>query len=200
MIDWSYTLQEATTDVSSSSKSAYWAHNDENTGYKWVVDVAPANGFYGNWDWNTSRIRVDVQDIYKRGYSDGQSYSTSASVTQYFHHHRTDTNSYSDTSVGGGIYSDDYISSYSGGCFTKYESKVCDGIQYVYGNGDKSTWAGGDIWWICDKCGNTNAMGWDWVQTHKSECVPRRCGRELGAGYTRTCGRVEGELVRSEYN
>lgn len=74
MKDWSNVMQDATTDASNSSKSAY-KYELENG--RWKVYVAPANGYYGNWDWAKS-IRADVHDVYNVGYADGKASATAS--------------------------------------------------------------------------------------------------------------------------
>ncbi len=69
MKDWSDKLQEATKDASHRDTQSAYMYGEYKG--KRVAYVAPANGYYGNWDWNKSII-VDVQEAYDQGYQQGQ--------------------------------------------------------------------------------------------------------------------------------
>ena len=58
MVNRSTTIQTATTSTSDSSKSCYRTGN----GY---IDVIPALGYWGSWDWNKSYIRVPSTVTFK---------------------------------------------------------------------------------------------------------------------------------------
>ena len=53
MKNWSSTIQTATTDASNQSKSCY-RKNGAN------LEVVPAIGYWGTWNWNASCIRVPL--------------------------------------------------------------------------------------------------------------------------------------------
>lgn len=55
MIDLSNTIQTATTSTADRTKSAY----------KWDsgIVIAPGNGYWGNWDWSKSAIKVPAADF-----------------------------------------------------------------------------------------------------------------------------------------
>ncbi len=83
-------MQEATTDTSSNTRSCFRTIYD-NSKKRWVVDVAPANGFYGNWNWDESRIRVDVQSVYDAGYAAGISKAQSRDYVFIVQHTHVDS-------------------------------------------------------------------------------------------------------------
>ncbi|HAU84005.1 MAG TPA: hypothetical protein DCW90_00290 [Lachnospiraceae bacterium] len=72
MKNYTNSIQTATTDATDSSKSCYWARN----GY---IDVIPAVGYWGSWNWDRSYIRVP--DRYNDGYNAGVNAKTSKSWT-----------------------------------------------------------------------------------------------------------------------
>ena len=58
MKNWSKSIQTATTSTADQSKSCYRISNGN-------IEVVPAIGYWGMWDWNQSCIRVPIQSAVK---------------------------------------------------------------------------------------------------------------------------------------
>ena len=58
MKNWSKSIQTATTSIADQSKSCYRISNGN-------IEVVPAIGYWGMWDWNQSCIRVPIQSAVK---------------------------------------------------------------------------------------------------------------------------------------
>ncbi len=132
-------------------------------------------------------------------------------MIHYYHHHSTSSNSYSTQSSSPDTYSDEYESSFSGGCFTEYHETPTYGAHWFKVSG--SGYQGKQEYSVtCQRCGATGYVGTSMsVENTQREYYVGRDMGESGEGctgnptgktvyYTRSCGRREGEIVTSVWN
>ena len=76
MKDYSSAKQTATTSTSDQTKSCYWARD----GY---IDIVPAIGYWGSWNWDKSYIRVPASSSLKHTYLTLKSSSSTYNFKYY---------------------------------------------------------------------------------------------------------------------